>query len=297
MVRMIVQVVALLCVCQFNLVDSFTIVLDTWSGLTNQMGDLNDGINFCIYHNLTFSVRNSAFRKEHDLSSWYHVKFERLFDSSFLNSLALYVDFNLIESKMVDGNTLNRNGAISVHRLFDIKKPLFAELMKLPTKYHYVVLKQCFIRCAPPIRKVDLFEIIKPSIPLIQDYKAITSTLFYPKEKYNFLHYRYEKDFTKYFHVQNYDLITLINNIKYMNNSLRLYVAGSGVDKLLTSGKYDSNKILFKKDSGSKHLNFEEWAMIDLLIGKEAEEVFGHNLSMFSNVLNNYHHTLNYYNA
>lgn len=50
---------------------------------------------------------------------------------------------------------------------------------------------------------------------------------------YNFIHYRYEKDFTDYFNVKIKNLDSLIENIKFKNNNLKIFIATSNIKNLL----------------------------------------------------------------
>ena len=52
--------------------------------------------------------------------------------------------------------------------------------------------------------------------------------------------------------------------------------------------------MLYKKNNYD-HLNFEEQAFIDFLIGKDSYELYGHSKSSFSRVLNSSKQTNNYY--
>ena len=63
----------------------------------------------------------------------------------------------------------------------------------------------------------------------------------------------------------------------------------------LNNSKFFS-KIITKNEDELSNYNFEELAFIDYMFGLNSNEVFGHNKSSFSIMLNNIKQTKNYYN-
>jgi hypothetical protein len=81
------------------------LIFDTFSGLCNQFYDISNGINFCIINNIKFTFRFCSFRNS-DLTSWYNVKFEELFDNTFLKKYEnLYINYDDI--KDLNNNVCN----------------------------------------------------------------------------------------------------------------------------------------------------------------------------------------------
>jgi hypothetical protein len=54
-------------------------------------------------------------------------------------------------------------------------------------------------------------------------------------EPYNFIHYRYEKDFTDYFKLNVESLDILIDKIKFKNNNLKTFIATSNIKNLIAN--------------------------------------------------------------
>lgn len=247
------------------------VVLDTYAGLCNQMGDIDDGINFCLYYNLTFTVRNAAFRNP-DLSSWYPVSFTKLFDDSFLVDIPGYVNYSSISHLMTEENTVNFDGQVSAHHLFNKSMPLVPQMKAF--KKTFVVLTQCFMVCRSPVRSKNFYHVIGPSTVLLNEYRHIRNHLLVPNEDYNFLHYRYEPDFVDHFKVSMKSLETVIKSAQYHDGHLKLYVATTDIHRLIDVSLFNGS-VVFKNESSLTHLNFEQKAMIDFLFGIHAKEVVG----------------------
>ena len=109
-------------------------------------------------------------------------------------------------------------------------------------------------------------------------------------DKYIFLHYRYERDFIKFFQVKIPNLNKIIKEIN--SNNKPIYIASTNINQLLDKKE---DYIYYKNEEKLKTLNFEEKAMIDFLFGLDSYEIQGHKKSSFSNVLNNIKGTNNYY--
>ena len=80
-----------------------------------------------------------------------------------------------------------------------------------------------------------------------------------------------------------------MKTILFTQNYLKMYIACYKITtlpcKYIDKPIWKYKSALYKKDTYS-HLNFEEQAFIDFLIGKHAEEVYGHSKSSFSWLLN-----------
>jgi hypothetical protein len=142
-----------------------------------------------------------------------------------------------------------------------------------------------------------------PSKRLFDKYVEIKNKLLNTDEQYNFIHYRYEHDFTRYFNLANVETLRdLIDRLKtrFKNPSLKIYIATTNIQNLIDLKDIDVKNTIITKDEGEGELteyNFEEKAFIDYMIGKNSIEVFGHNLSSFSFILNHLKKTNNYYNT
>ena len=192
-------------------------------------------------------------------------------------------------------------------KLIDKNNQLINMLKLIPNDNDkkYIIIKQMFSIYDFKNIKNDIYSIIQPNNKLMNIYLHIKKLIL--PEKYNLIHYRYESDFTGFFNISNIQSLDyLIDNIHFKNKNLKIYVACSNL-KSLAKTEYllkDFNEytnIIIKDDYLEKYklnnLNFEEKAFIDFMIGKNAEEVYGHNKSSFSLLLNFMKNTHNFYNT
>lgn len=114
-------------------------------------------------------------------------------------------------------------------------------------------------------------------------------------EQYNFIHYRYEKDFTNHFNINVESLDILIDNIKFKNNKLKIFIATSNIKNLIDLNNCKYKNLIYKNDDMLLDLNFEQRAFIDYMFGLNSVECFGHSKSSFSVTINNIKQTKNYY--
>jgi len=138
---------------------------------------------------------------------------------------------------------------------------------------------------------------IRPTSKIYKKFLEITKK--FPK-KFNFLHYRYEHDFIAHFTKKGAvfpELNDVINLKLFKEADLPIYLASSSAAKIFSSALSEKNKkfIFFKDETELQSFNFEELAFIDFMIGKMANEVFGHSRSSFSNLLNQLKNTNNFY--
>lgn len=270
------------------------IVFDTFSGLCNQFYDINCGINFCLIHNIQFSFRYCSFRED-DLISWYNQKFDTLFNienlKNAVNYTNLYVDYESLQ--LTDENTFNINGKRSVELFTD---NFLDEIMNIDKEF--IVLKQFWATYKFKQINMDMNLHIIPSDRLVNIYRETKNNVLQNNIEYNFLHYRYEHDFTSHFNVQIEDLKSLILRIKnnFKNPHLKIYIATNNIKQLININDPEfSNIILFKNDDDLNGYNYEEKAFIDYMIGLNSNEVYGHSNSSFSHMLNGIKGTNNYY--
>ena len=269
------------------------LVFDTYSGLCNQFFDILNGINFCIINNIKFTFRYCSYREPDNLILWYNVDFNRLFDISsiFLQYQHLYVDPMTIN--LTSDNTYNLEG----ERAINLFTNDYVNEIKNISK-EYVVLKQFWsISTGSPIID-NLYSRIMPSKRLMDIYDKIKCKLLQNDEQYNFIHYRYESDFTNHFNVKVETLENILLSVKnkFKNPDLKIYIATSNIKYNIDLSRYDlSQIIIFKDDIDLIDYNFEEKAFIDFMFGLNSNEVFGNRRSSFSEILNNLKGTSNYY--
>lgn len=200
--------------------------------------------------------------------------------------VSLYKEYSTLELR--PDNTFNIEGACSI-RMFTDK--FLKEILEI--KKDFVVVNQFW-----PVYKFQ--KMVKDIIPapaqrLMDMYVGIRTSLFPNNEPYNFLHYRYEKDFTSHFKCTVPPLKSLLLQLKntYKNPALRIYIAASDAATLIDSQDPELAYIVTKQLD--LELNFEEWAFIDYMIGLHSAEVMGHKKSSFSTMLNSRKGTANYY--
>ena len=281
------------------------LIFDLCGGLCNQIFDINCSIDFAVKYNFNFSFRHCSFRLE-DLKTFDNNKnFDDLFDENVYHKYNNFIPFKNISLLINNDNTINYISK-SVHIWTDNDEHLINMLKMIPndTDKKYIIIKQMFAIYDFKNIKNDIYSIIQPNSKIMNIYLHIKKQIL--PEKYNLIHYRYESDFTGFFNISNIQSLDyLIDKIDFKNKNLKIYVACSNL-KSLSKTEYllkDFNEytnIIIKDDYLEKHdlnnLNFEEKAFIDFMIGKNAEEVYGHKKSSFSLLLNFMKNTHNFYN-
>jgi len=270
--------------------NNIIVIFDTYGGLCNQFYDIISGINFCITNNIKFSFRYCSFRNQ-NLTSWYNEKFEKLFDIRFLEKYhELYV--NIDNLYITEENTYNFNSNCANTFL---TKDYYQTIININKKF--IILKQFWpVYCFAKIID-NVCSHILPSNRLIDVYNKIKNQII-NNDQYNFIHYRYEKDFVDHFQVkiENLKPLILATKQKFKNPNLKIYIATSNIKELIDINDTElCNIILIKNEDELKSYNFEECAFIDYMFGLNSNEIFGHSKSSFSNMLNNMKHTSNYY--
>jgi hypothetical protein len=273
------------------------LIFDTFGGLCNQFYDINCGINFCLINNIKFSFRYCSFRND-NLVSWRNEPFDKLFDTEFLNKYKpLYIPIrDIILNKE---NTYNYANTVNSNKIINDEDDILTKLIRFNKEY--VILRQFYgtYKFKKIIDNVNNFII--PSNKLLDKYVEIKNNILQMDKQYNFIHYRYESDFTWHFKLVNTESLgDLIERLKlrFKNPSLKIYIATTNIENLIDLNNIDvKNTILTKNEDELTQYNFEEKAFIDYMFGKNSEEVFGHKLSSFSFILNQLKKTNNYYNV
>lgn len=267
------------------------LVFDLFGGLCNQFYDINCAINFCVINNKKFTFRNCSFRNS-NLNTWYNENVEKLFNLSFLEKYNnLYINCSTLT--LTNDNTYNMEGKHSVYLFTD-------DFLEKAGNKEYIIMKQ-FVGLYNFHHIVDnVNSKILPSNRIMDLYNTIKNKILFSNEQYNFIHYRYESDFTNFFNLNVENLKSLILRIKYKfkNPNLRIYIATSNIKKIINMNDPDiCNIIITKNEDNLKEYNFEELAFVDYMFGLNSSEVFGHDKSSFSHMLNSLKNTGNYYNV
>lgn len=304
------------------------LILDTFCGLCNQMMDIRASIAFCEHYDLPFTFRYATFREKDNLTAWYNVPFTDLFDDDFLKKSPknLYIEYGSISGDIRPENTFNYESVQMIQLINNENKnnenacndKTYQKIKNISLneniKYKYFVAKQFW-----PIYDWSLpvnNDILLPNKKLFAIYNSIKKDLLSSNRNrnhnnhYNFIHYRYENDFKHHFKLVNKSLDEIVEKIKFKKNDLPMFIA-LNKDHLTSHLCSDDLKtLLFTNNSNTmqivtkyqwKHseifdeLNFEENAFIDLMIGYDSCELYGHRNSSFSVLLNNHFKTDNYY--
>ena len=268
------------------------LIFDTYSGLCNQFYDIINGINFCLIYNISFTFRHCSFRND-NLTSWNEQPFEKLFDVNFIKKYKLYVDYYIIKDKLTTDNCYNLNEKYLSYRKFNSNDDILYQIIALNKEY--VVLKQFWsLYKFKNIIDKTIHIHITPSNDIMNKYIEIKNILI-KDEPYNFIHYRYEHDFTNHFKVNVNQLDNLIRDIQFKNNNLKIYIATSNIKNLLDLNDPKYNNLIYKNDDLLMNFNFEQRAFIDYMFGLNSIECYGHKKSSFSVAINVIKNTSNYY--
>ena len=265
------------------------LILDTASGLCNQMKDIETFASFCIANKYRFSFRYCCFRNS-NLTTFYYVDFQSLFDVSSFKKLPKYSYYSELDFK--GGKTLNAWPP-------SIKTSLEAIdfLKSVEGKYSHIFIPQFWPLFDYENSKIHSDIKIEPSKKIKEFFLGLKSRL---PERYNFLHYRYEHDFLEHFKIDDREIINtnfpaLIQKNIFKKN-LPIYLSCSSPLNVLKNIPAKDRKNIFYNDETSLHdFNFEESAYIDYLVGEASDEVVGHSRSSFSQRLSQSKNTSSYY--
>lgn len=171
------------------------------------------------------------------------------------------------------------------------------QLYNLMKKYKY--MNDDIFLIGSGLRKIYHFGIpnimsyVTPSIKIRKIYEEFRNNM--KNIKYNYIHYRHEKDFEKLaidksgpYYIPK--LKYLIETIPFKKN-VTYNIATSNIENIIQNENIDKF-IIYKKNI---NLNFDESAFLDFLISQDAEEVYGYNLSGFSKNINKIKNTNDYY--
>jgi hypothetical protein len=227
------------------------------------------------------------------LVSWVDAPFEKLFDKTFLSKSDLYIDYDEIKSKITEDNCYNLKENSHARFLFQ-NDDILDQLTRL--NRDYVVLKQfwALYKFRNFIDKT-IYNSLMPSRDLMERYIEIKNNIV-GDQPYNFIHYRYEIDFTTFFKVDIRPLDTILCDIKFKKNNIRIYIATSNIKNLIDLNDTKYQNLIYKNDDLLQDLNFEQRAFIDYMFGIHSEECFGHSKSSFSHMINSIKRTNNFYN-
>ena len=146
-----------------------------------------------------------------------------------MDEYKLYINYHTIKVNITNDNCYNLNGDQLAHQIFK-KDNILEQIITLNKKY--IVLTQfCSIYMFKDIIDNNIHLRILPSKYLMDKYIEIKHTLIH--DEYNFIHYRYEHDFTNYFKITINSLNYYIHKNMFKNNKLKIYIATSDIKRLI----------------------------------------------------------------
>jgi hypothetical protein len=277
------------------------LLFDTEGGLCNQILDIQSAIQFSVKHSFSFSFRYCSFRKS-DVTSFIRKPFHLLFNPSFFQHFKNYIPFNSIQNDIQSQNTYNFQSKNSI-KLFN-DEDILLQFIKQNVSLKYIILPQFFAVSNFTDHHHNYYHKIRPSPSILSIFFHLKKRIL-PKE-FNFIHYRFEHDFTKYFSITNVISIdSILKRTSFQKKNIPTYIACSNLTSLsktiyLTNPIESYPNLLYKdnyiNEFHLEYLNFEEKAFIDFFIGLYSSEVIGHRKSSFSKLLNYYKGSSNYYN-
>lgn len=265
------------------------LILDTASGLCNQMMDIETFASFCVANGYRFSFRHCCFRNK-DLTTFHHVEFQSLFDVSSFKNLPKYSYYSELDfkgSKVLDALPPEIKTSLEV---IDFLK-------SVEGKYSHIFMRQFWPLFDYKNSKIHGDIRIEPSKKIKEFFLSLKSRL--PK-RYNFLHYRYEHDFLEHFKITDKEMTgTHFQDLIQKNifkHDLPIYLSCSSPLHVLKNipAQYSKN-IFYNDETSHPNFNFEESAYVDFLVGEASEEVVGHSRSSFSQRLMRSKSTGTYY--
>ena len=143
------------------------LIFDTYGGLCNQMYDIQSAINFCLIYNIKFSFRNASLREKHNLTKWYDIPFNDLFNDSFIET-PLYIPFNSIHLNMNNTHMYNTN--LRCIEWIDKERALLPQLYRIDKEY--IILKQFWAICPSLNEIINCYENVKPCKKIRQTFKC-----------------------------------------------------------------------------------------------------------------------------
>jgi len=286
------------------------LIFDSIGGLSDQKKNITSAINFCNENNFKFTFRNATCRPINDPTVYRLYNFNEFFDPNTFSIYKNYVIYDTIKNNINHDNTYDFFKEKIVGKCFrneykdylkDIKNNI--KNILLDCKKEYVIIGGSFWSYYGYVYDENIIHnIIQPSSKIVKKYNEIMNKL--NCKEYNFIHYRYEEDWSNLLNRQNkiYKrplLDTLIENIKFKRD-LPIYVCTSCIEKLhdnkwMLKPLTEYSTILYKNENDMVDFNYDECGYVDYLIGKNAEELYGFSYSGFSQNLNKLKGTKNYY--
>ena len=204
------------------------LIFDTFCGLCNQILDIQCALNFCINHNLKFTFRHCNFRNTKDNRLFFDVPFQQLFNPEVFKIYTNYIDYNSLKNDINKNNTYNYENKRSIELFSNENQTL--EFIK-NNNNKYIILKQFFSLCKANSYLKKYYVKIKPNSKLFSIFLNLKNN-FLPT-KYNFIHFRYESDFTSFFNIETvFSIDNLLKRIKFKNPNLKTYIACYNIKSL-----------------------------------------------------------------
>jgi hypothetical protein len=296
------------------------LIFDSITGTTEQIRHLKMPIYFSKKFNVQFTFRYASCRSL-DLTKVSLYEFTNLFNEKMFDNNDNYISYHLIEKNITDVNCYDfyENHEIkkylwkNEYSFYYKEKTL--ELIKLieSSSYEFIIVGPC-LHCwyddgnKPTSYLLDFKNEqlilswknkmnndeetlpILPSEKIMKKFESFKNDI--SNKKYNLIHYRYENDYNGYFkeNGKNYIVPTIDDLIEHVpfKEKLPIYIATSNIEllhekKLLKYSLDIYKEIIYKKDC--EDLMFDEAGFLDLLIGTNAEEVYGFSMSGLSSEL------------
>lgn len=289
-------------------------------GLSDIIKDLQTICDFTQKYDLLFSIATCVNRPVNDPTLFKSHDANNLFDlTEMFQNVKNYVFYDTIKNNVMKINTHDLN--IKYKKLLwtnDANKKLILNslLETLKFSHEYVLVTSSIwwwynVNVNYKGFRIDnTFTLkygtdniyIKPSQKIVNRFKMFKERI--GDLQYNFLHYRYEKDWLK--HMNKHRLIyvrptvdNLLENLPY-KQKLPIYVATSDIyelynKKLMNKKLTEYTNIIYKTKEESEGLDYDECGFLDMLISINSAEVYGFKISGFSMNINNFKQTSNYY--
>uniref|UniRef100_A0A6C0I029 Polysaccharide pyruvyl transferase domain-containing protein n=1 Tax=viral metagenome TaxID=1070528 RepID=A0A6C0I029_9ZZZZ len=288
------------------------LIFDAIGGLSDQKKNIISAIQFCNKHNFKFTFNQSTCRPKENPTIYRKYDIDNLFDINVFSIYDNFINYNEIKNKINDNNTYDFftdkiNGKLYnsdyKNYLNDIKNNI-CNIISNCEKEYIIIGGGCWSYIDYKYNEYMIHDFIQPSKKIMDKYNEINEKI--NCSEYNFIHYRYEKDWENFLLKQNKPFIcplldTLIKNIPF-KKKMPIYICTSCIEtlydkKLMLKPLSEYSNILYKNEKDFADFNYDECGYVDYLIGKNAEEIYGFSHSGFSKNLNNLKKTNNYYDT
>jgi hypothetical protein len=288
----------------FNLSGGLTDMKKNWISimLFTKQYNYKFTIKYCTARSQTFSDKKID---EEVIKNNYMYDVKNLFNEKTFQIIENYISFEKINHDICEENTYDFYEKYKPWEIFSNKNTLknYKDILnEIDKKYIYVGNHFHFYAgydVSSILYSKYFNDTIIPNDRIINEYNNFISNI---NDKYNFIHFRYEKDMVKFCNYINksieYTLEDIINLKTFRNNNLNIYIATSDIEefydkKLIKNPIYTHKNLFYNKH---KMPYFDENAFVDFLIGINSEEILGFEYSGFSVLLNKFKNTENYYN-